>query len=144
MCAGLGADNPSWCRKAVDVAISAASIRPEPDASMDGGLCHGSAGLSLIFNCLYQISGYATLREGALYWLEHTLAMRKPDRGIAGFQAWGPGESEKLEWQDDPGLLTGAAGIGLVLIASTSAVEPAWKSALLLPDLPRSETDSSK
>jgi hypothetical protein len=33
---------------------------------------------------------------------------------------------------DDPGLLTGAAGVALVLLAAATPVEPAWDRALLL------------
>jgi hypothetical protein len=32
----------------------------------------------------------------------------------------------------DPGLLTGAAGIALALLAATSLIEPAWDRVLLV------------
>jgi hypothetical protein len=37
----------------------------------------------------------------------------------------------------DPGFLTGAAGIGLALLAATSPVEPAWDRVLLASVPPR-------
>jgi lantibiotic biosynthesis protein len=38
-----------------------------------------------------------------------------------------------LTWTGDPGFLTGAAGIGLALLAAVSPVEPEWDRLLLCP-----------
>ena len=46
--------------------------------------------------------------------------------------AWLPGESGEYEWLDDPGLLTGATGVGLALLAAATAIEPAWDRILLV------------
>ena len=56
-------------------------------------------------------------------WFRRTLAFRRPGRGIAGFTAHDGA---------DRSLLTGAAGIGLALLAASTAVEPAWDRILLL------------
>jgi hypothetical protein len=37
----------------------------------------------------------------------------------------------ELGWKDDPGFLTGSAGIGLALLAATTAVAPDWDRVLL-------------
>ena len=36
-----------------------------------------------------------------------------------------------MGWRDEPGFLTGAAGIGLALLAALFPVEPAWDRVLL-------------
>ena len=132
MCAALGAGRDDWARVASRVARRAASLRPQPQIleRLDGGLCHGAGGLVLTFDRMYQISGDESLLDGARWWLERTLDLRRPGKGFAGFQAWGEGPNE---WQDDPGFLTGAAGIGLALLAAVTPVEPEWDRVLLLP-----------
>jgi lantibiotic biosynthesis protein len=118
----------------------AAAVRLRDGAGVvDAGLCHGSAGLLHLFNRLYQATGDEAFRAAALRWAAETLALRGADRGaaeadsVAGFAAYRPqGESVA-----DPGFLTGAAGIGLALLAATSDVEPGWDAALLCDVPPR-------
>jgi hypothetical protein len=57
--------------------------------------------------------------------------MRRPGRGIGGYEAWLPGAGGQ-NWAADPGLLTGAAGIALALLAAVTPLEPAWDRVLLL------------
>ena len=57
--------------------------------------------------------------------------MRQPGQGIGGYTAQLLGDDGALTWAD-PGLLTGAIGIALALLAATTAVEPAWDRMLLV------------
>ncbi|HZF08571.1 MAG TPA: lanthionine synthetase C family protein [Thermoanaerobaculia bacterium] len=112
-----------------------AAARPAEGAGVvDAGLCHGAAGVAHLFNRLYQASGEAAVGEAARSWFERALALRGPE-GIGGFRAWLPqgndGMSGELGWADDPGFLTGSAGIGLALLAATTPVEPNWDRVLL-------------
>ena len=36
------------------------------------------------------------------------------------------------EWIADPGFLTGAAGIGLAMLAATTALDPKWEKVMAL------------
>jgi lantibiotic biosynthesis protein len=110
----------------------AARTRADADV-VDAGLCHGAAGLLHLFNRLYQATGLEELRAAALRWAGEALAMR--NEGVAGFRAYRP--SEASPWVADPGFLTGAAGIGLALLAATTDVEPRWDAALLCDVPPR-------
>jgi lantibiotic modifying enzyme len=104
-----------------------AAQRPFQSAGViDSALCHGSAGLGHIFNRLFQATGVEAFRQEARSWFERTLDWRSPGNGISGFQSW-TGET----WVADPGLLNGAAGIGLALLAATTAIEPTWDRLLL-------------
>ena len=60
--------------------------------------------------------------------------MRRPNRGIAGFLAYMPRPNRPNEkrWIAAPGILEGAAGIALALLAATTPVEPEWDRMLLL------------
>jgi hypothetical protein len=134
LAAGHAARRPDWRRAALEVALRAAR-RPMADAGVvDAGLCHGAAGLALSFARLFQTTGDERLRDVGVRWFHRTLALRRPGRGIAGFQSWLPVEDggQGQEWTDDPSFLTGASGIGLALLAGATCVEPAWDSVLLL------------
>jgi len=125
-------EEPTWEREAVQVARAAAERPPEQSGIVDAGLCHGAAGLGHLFNRMFQATGEPVLGEAARFWLERTLAMRQPGEGVAGYLAWAPLEPGDVKWAADPGLLTGAAGVALALLAATTSVEPAWDRMLLV------------
>lgn len=121
-----------WEQRAVEIARRAARRSPEHSGVIDAGLCHGAAGLGHVFNRMSQTTGDRALEHAARDWLERAVAMRRPDGGVAGFSVPGLNEDGSALRHDDPGLLTGAAGIGLALLAATSELEPAWDRMLLL------------
>jgi lantibiotic modifying enzyme len=131
-------EEPAWECEALAIARRAAERPPEQAGVVDAGLCHGAAGLGHLFNRLVQATGDPKLGDAAQFWLRRTLAMRHPGRGIAGFAAWMPKTNEDKDgWVDEPGLLTGAAGIALALLAAVTPIEPAWDRLLLVRIPPR-------
>jgi lantibiotic modifying enzyme len=123
---------PAWERQALAMA-QRASERPADQAGVvDTGLCHGAAGLGHLFNRLYQATNEPQLAEAAQSWFARALQMRRPGRGIGGYQAWTLGDKGEMTWVAESGLLTGAAGIALSLLAATTAIEPAWDRVLLV------------
>jgi hypothetical protein len=141
--AARAAGEPEWERQAVATARVAAA-RPRDDGGVvDGGLCHGAAGLAHLYNRLFQATGDPLFKAEAVAWLERLLAQRQPGEGIAGWRAWRPiGDlmrpDPQFGWVTDEGLLTGATGIGLALLGAVSPVEPAWDRILLASVPPRS------
>jgi lantibiotic modifying enzyme len=126
----------SWEREAVGIARAAAARQDEKEAGViDAGVCHGASGAGHLFNRLYQATGDPVLRDAALFWLERTLSYQKPGKGVGGYEMWTVGEALELDWRSDPGFLTGSSGVGLVLLAAASAVEPEW-DRVLLADIP--------
>jgi hypothetical protein len=124
--------NSTWEAEAVAIARRAARRRFEDSGVVDVGLCHGAAGLGHIFNRLYQATGDGELGGAARQWFTHSLTMRRPNEGIAGYLAsMRPPDGEE-RWVADPCFLTGAAGIGLALLAAITPVEPAWDRVLLV------------
>ena len=121
-----------WERVAVTIAREVAARPPEEAGVLDAGLCHGAAGLGHLFNRMYQATGDENLGRAARFWFGRTLEMRRRGTGIAGFRALGAREDGTRYWEDDEGLLTGAAGIALALLAATTAIEPQWDRTLLL------------
>jgi len=131
LAAAQAALRPDWEQAALEVALRAAA-RPIVEAGvLDAALCHGAAGLGLIFARLHTSTGEAPLADAARRWFARALDLRQPGQGVGGFRAWMP-EEGKEPWRDERGLLNGAAGIGLALLAAATGVEPAWDIVLLI------------
>jgi len=121
-------DNEVWEREAIELALLAAR-RPTGEAQIvDMGICHGASGLAHIFNRLYHETGEPALADAARRWLERTLELRQPDLPIVGFPAYRP--DREPAWDPDPGLLTGAAGVAMVMISAVAPIVPAWDRVL--------------
>lgn len=125
-------DEPDWEQESRVIARRAARRPAEQSGVVDAGLCHGAAGLGHLFNRMYQATGDAELLEAARFWFARTLQMRKPERGVGGYEAWEPDENENTYWVADPGLLMGATGIALALLAATTSIEPKWDRMMLV------------
>jgi class I lanthipeptide synthase len=126
-------EDPAWIADALVIARRAA-VRPmDRCGCMDAGLCHGTAGLALLYNRLWHETGETIFADAARRWYQQTIERRQPGRGVAGFQAYypGAGTGPSTDWVDDRSFLTGAEGIGLALLAAISTVEPAWDRLLL-------------
>jgi lantibiotic modifying enzyme len=93
------------------------------------GFCHGSAGRAHIFNRFYQATQEDLFLDAAIRWLDYTLSLRRPDSGIGGFLLDEPADGGP---KPATGLLTGAAGLGLVLLASVSEITPEWDRVFLV------------
>jgi hypothetical protein len=102
----------AWEEEAVAIAERSAAWPVSECGVTEASMCHGSAGLAHIFNRLQQATGSVVLRSAAEDWLGQVI------------EAWQPGAHG--------GFLEGAAGIGLVLLAAATPVEPRWDRVLLL------------
>ena len=127
-CAGV----PAWEHEGLAIARRAAQRPPEESGVRDAGLCHGAAGVAHLFNRMYQATGDPGLGEAARFWFGRTLDMRRPGRGVGGYQAFYPDRPAGATWVDDPGFLMGGAGIALALLAAVTPDEPIWDRALLV------------
>jgi len=100
----------------------------------DPDLCHGAAGLLQIFNRLFQATNEDIFRDAAKFWLAATLAFREPGAWIGGFWGRWPDAAPlgPLKKVPSRGLLEGASGVGLALLASCSGVVPDWDRLLMI------------
>ncbi|HSR90337.1 MAG TPA: lanthionine synthetase C family protein [Gemmatimonadales bacterium] len=130
-------EQPDLEQEAIDLAVSAAARPPSESLIADAGICHGAAGLGQLYNRFFQMTGHPALGAAARDFFAQAIEFRRPGTGIAGYApAPAPGsEDASAIDQNDAGLLSGAAGIGLALLAATTPVPPAW-DRLLLADLP--------
>lgn len=116
---------PSWRPSALALAARVAT-RPVPvDAPL--GLCHGAAGSAHLLRRLLEYTGDARLGDAARGWLAHVAAgIARVDEGIEP-----AGHDDDLGGLGDRRLLSGGAGVALVLAAAIGEHEPAWDRLLL-------------
>ena len=102
--------------------------RPIEERRIDSPtFCHGVAGLLQVTLRFAHDTGLPVFRDAALELTEQLLSMYDPERAL-GFCSIEPGGN----LVDQPGLLDGAPGVALVLLAASSNVEPTWDRLFLL------------
>lgn len=124
-----------WEAAAIEFALGCARRPVESSGAMDAAICHGAIGNAHIFHRLWQATGRAELEMAALDWLRYGLSMRRPDEhACGGFLAWRAPKagSDEPDFEADPSLLEGSAGIGLALLAFLAPQEPHWDRFLLV------------
>jgi lantibiotic modifying enzyme len=136
--AGIALDRTDWQAAAADIALTAARRPRERSGIVDAGICHGAAGLALIFHRFHHATGNREFADAATHWYTRLLNMRQPGTGVGGYRAWEP-----PAWIDDPGLLTGAAGVALALLSATGNAPPDWDRLILVSPTVRSTTQST-
>ncbi len=132
--AGEATNNAEWCAEAQRLALGASALSPEDALVRDSSLCHGSSGLMHIYNRMYQATGEPRFADAARRWADLCLSQLQPDEGVGGVVEF----VGATEYQASPGLLSGAAGVGLALLAMCSQHPPGWDRALLLSGMPQS------
>ncbi len=130
--AGRALGDPDVVDLARDLASGCAA--QSPDSVVDATLCHGSAGLGHLFNRLGHSLGDERVLALARHWFDVTL-----DRHLPGLTLVDRARAKELLATDDAvavdpgyGLLFGAAGVGLALLAAVSDEEPWWDAVLFV------------
>jgi hypothetical protein len=138
--AARGANVPDWGQAAVALACRAAERPASTTGVVNACFCHGAAGLAHLYNRIYQATGEPTLGRAAAYWLERTLDfyLQAREKG----DGWVQGRREQPWTWTGIGLVEGAAGVALVLLAATSSIEPIW-DRIFLVSAPGSLTNTS-
>ncbi len=125
-------NQPTWAVTALELAHTTAQRAQAQEDVRDTGLCHGFASIGHLCNRLYQATSAMIFAETAQLWWARALAHRQPGHGIGGFLALGPESAATLQWLADPGLIGGAAGIGLALLAAVYPLPPDWDQMMLI------------
>jgi lantibiotic biosynthesis protein len=125
--AGEALDNPQYRELAVE-AMKAVYRRPVWERRIDSStFCHGVAGLLQITLRFANDTGMPPFLEAAEALGEQLLSLYDPDT-LLGYYSLEPGGQRV----DQPGLLDGAPGVVLVLLAAATNVEPTWDRLFLL------------
>ncbi|MBV7529429.1 lanthionine synthetase LanC family protein [Chitinophaga sp. sic0106] len=91
----------------------AAARRNTPRSALvhDACLCHGGAGLAHMYKKWYRFTGNEIFNASYHLWMDKTLELSNHPDGIGGFKKYNGGPFVQM-----PGILDGAAGMGLVLM----------------------------
>lgn len=127
---GRLAGQADWVQTAIEILAHAAARDPSDTRVVDAGLCHGSAGLALLFARAHQATGDSTFCSSASYWFLRTLELLRRDEDNAS--DWIPGIGRNGTIPADHSLLTGVVGTGLALLAGATGTPPEWDRLLLL------------
>lgn len=126
-----------WEELALRILRRAAQCRGKAAGVKDAGLCHGAAGNAHLFNRLYQATSEACFQDAARDWYVRLFDYYRPELGLGGFPAFQQRADGTVGWMPSTGFLSGAAGVGLSLLAATSTVQPAWDECMLVSLSPR-------
>jgi len=101
----------------------------------DTHICHGAAGLVLLFSSLNDIYRESSLECAAQYWMNF-IADRFIRSGCEGFRAWKlTGPDGRYGYTENFGFLEGLSGIGLTILACHWGVDN-WLDLVLLDEPP--------
>ena len=125
--AGVARRRSEWRDLAVE-AMEAVYRRPVAARNIDSPtFCHGVAGLFQITLRFAHDTKLPVFTEAATDLFEWLYAAYEPD-SLLGYRNWEPGGARV----DQLGLLDGAPGVLLTLLAACTDVEPSWDRAFLL------------
>jgi len=126
--AGKDIDNTVWKAKGVEILIQSTKRRTFTESLInDAGICHGSAGLAMIYHRMYLETSRREFKDATDFWVKQTLNFSRFNDGLAGYKT-----ALKDELINDNSLLTGISGIGLVLSSFLSEDKQAWDEMFLL------------
>ena len=125
-----GRANPDWRAIALERARFVAGLDMSGARLEDASLCHGAAGVALMLARLHQECGDPALGAAARAWFVRAVELAREGQGIGGYLFAREGGKQVA----DPAILTGAAGVGLALLAAATPVAPDWDRLLLLSD----------
>jgi hypothetical protein len=109
-------------------ALLAVRRRPVEERNIDSPtFCHGISGLLQIVLRFAADTGLPAFGDMATELVEQLLAAYEPERPL-GFASIEPGNNPV----DRAGLLDGAPGVSMVLLAASTGVEPSWDRLFLL------------
>lgn len=116
--------NTKWEEKGIDILLKNTQRKDlKSNLVSDAGICHGSAGIAMIFRRMYIETLHNEFKTASQYWLEKTL-----------FFLQSPQYNTSVENGHivDSSLLTGISGIGLVLLSCLNEDEQKWDNIFLL------------
>ncbi|MDQ4117142.1 MAG: lanthionine synthetase C family protein [Actinomycetota bacterium] len=110
-------------------AMAGVYARPVAARQIDSPtFCHGVAGLLQVTLRFRQDTGDAMFDDAATALVDQLLDAFEPDDSLLGFRSVESGGGRV----EAPGLLDGAPGVALVLLAAATPVEPTWDRLFLL------------
>ncbi len=116
--AGKATANDLWSNKALEVYRFSTGRKDLQNAIVhDAGLCHGTAGIAMMFAYMYRETSDVEFKNARDYWIDQTLDMSRFIDGPAGYKQFIANNGKHVEWKNSYSLLEGIAGIGFMLLS---------------------------
>jgi len=126
--AGKSLDKAEWRGKGLDILLQSTKRRNIVENFVhDAGICHGSAGIAMIYHRMYLETDEDEFKDATSYWINQTMVFSHFEDGLVGYKT-----HEKEEWKKDYSLLTGIGGIGIVLLSYLKNNRQIWDEMFLL------------
>jgi lantibiotic modifying enzyme len=126
---GVNCNRPDWQADAIGILHKAASRRDAgANRVMDACICHGTAGLALLFYKMAIVSGHDEFLDAAAHWTRATLDHGQNPDAAAGYLFLTTGDRYISSYS----LLEGITGVGLSLLALLDSDTLGWEQGLLL------------
>lgn len=126
--AGCVTNNLTWQNKALSILLSSISRLSCLDNNVyDAGICHGTAGIAMIYRRMYIETNMFEFMNASNYWLNQTLLQSRFSDGLAGYKSF-----VKDKWLCDYSVLMGISGIGLVFASYLMDDLQNWDELFLL------------
>lgn len=126
--AGKTTNNNEWENEGLYILLESTKRKSRNNSRItEAGICHGSAGLIMIYRHLYLETKNNLFLDAVHYWVEQTISLEQFNDGLAGYKSMGI-----KEWYQDYSLLGGIAGIGLTFISYFSNDSQKWDEMFLL------------
>jgi len=128
--AGKALNNKAWIDKGLNILTYSTKRKNSKDNLLvDAGLCHGSAGIAMVYNRLFIETENPVFMEAYHYWLGQTMLYATYSDGLAGYKTY---QGPEKESECDYNLLTGVSGIGLMFLSYLFNENRAWDEMFLL------------
>jgi len=127
--AGKSIDKTAWEEKGLEILLQSTQRRSfNENYVQDAEICHGSAGVAMIFRRMYFETKMDEFKDATQYWINQTLNYSHFEDGLAGYKTRYSGG----EWKLDYSLLMGISGIGLVLLSYLENNQQTWDELFLI------------
>ena len=126
--AGKAMKKSEWEEKGLEILLRSTERRILNDTFVsDAEICHGSAGVAMIFRRMFIETKREAFNDAVSYWINQSLNFSTFKDGLAGYKT-----REKDGWRNDYSLLSGISGIGLVLVSYLENDNQDWDELFLM------------
>jgi len=126
--AGIAIGKRDWKEKGFEIILQSTKRRTFNETIViEAGICHGSAGIAMIYRRMFIETHRNEFEEAFLYWIVQTLNFSRFEDGLVGYKT-----HVKGDWECDYSLLTGVSGIGLLLLSYLEKDQQEWDELFLL------------
>lgn len=128
--AGKTLNRKEWIEKGMHILIDSTERKNANENYVaDAGLCHGSAGIAMVYKRLFLETENQLFLETSRFWLNQTLLFSNHADGLSGYKSY---RGRDKESECDYSLLSGISGIGLMYTSYLMRDKQTWDEMFLL------------